>query len=70
MTTQIECVTQAMWWASRQGLEGCHDRVTRETCCDGLRRIAAAKVTTRITQSAFDGLCAIGRRAGERRGAA
>ncbi len=70
MATQIECVTQALWWDSTQGLDGCHDNVTRDLCCENLRRIAHAKVSSRITRAAFDALRAIGRRAGERRGAA
>jgi hypothetical protein len=65
----IAHAAQAYWWASKQGLEGAHDRITAEISADSLRMIQRAHVSGRLTEAAMNSLCLMARRRGERRGA-
>ncbi len=66
----IAHAVQAYWWASLQGLEGAHDRITAEISADSLHMIHRARVSERLTIAAARSLWFMTKRRGERRGAA
>ena len=67
--TPLAHAFQAYCWASKQGIEGAYDRVTRMTCMDTLSMIRRTDVSDHLTIAAGRSLCCIAERCGERRGA-
>ena len=60
---------QSYCWASLQGLEGAHDRMTAEISEESLHMIRRAHVSERLTIAAGRSLYLMVKRRGERRGA-